>query len=871
MKRSLFVCGALLLSPVASFAIVDTNENGVSDLWEKEFNSGLLFSGSFDPQADDDGDGWTNAQEAAAGTDPLNPNAPDGIVRPDIVRTPAVMGEENGEPVIITPEVLTISWPTVIGKQYTLLVSPDLSQEGWIEVPDSEFIGDGEVHEFNFEMSGEEKCFWRVAVQDVDGDCDLLTDAEEHALGTNPQSSDSDEDGLGDGQEVTVGSNPVNSNSDEDDLADGVDADPTNTLIDWEKTSEGFYALVDIPAPDGQTPRDLNDNGVILFDTGIWKDGAWSNLDPPQMAGSFAREEGDEGTTNYESQAAIWTSFNNNLKLIGSSECNTEFVPDPGSNAGGGESSFYSLVSWSNLDQPQYCEEMAIHLPAYMRNMIGSVHPLGIGADGKKVAIVSYYEDIDPAPETQNLKEHTQLAVFPAGGGEPEFLTPPDDHLLYSTFGAGTMVTSSGWIICPSSKTATPDPNSDPATTFRVDMWKPDNTRVDVSGGFTDHSLQRLNLAELPNGRLGIVGVTGEAADGTVLLEDAGHSMAESPSLSSDGIQVFAGDGSAMTRDNKLWRNGKLTPMRDLCKRIGELLNDGWQLHPLKANKYGTYLIEAEGPNGEKKAKLVVPIRVDGVNATVTPPNLEAPDRGVDNISRVAEDKPDNGHQSSSWIMAPISGANTVRFRSAASSSLKLHLSADHATFSPAFLDSPDQQVTVTGTGTETSESRLVVKVGEDEVDCPIQVKTMKKRNVKVTIHAVGLFAVPPEERQILDLNSIQEYLNSVFMPQINAEILVTQNPENDQLAWDIGKASDYNLSGPGSERIHEGNGYFDFSKADELEKEDKYINLTLEDKNADINVYVLTRHFVGWSQGVPAVMPLTGGVGVTRRARMSS
>ena len=81
MKR-LFLCPLLLLlcSPPVS-AILDTNNNGFSDVWERIYNNGDLFPSSFDPLDDDDSDGWTNAEEAVAGTDPNSSESPDGMVR----------------------------------------------------------------------------------------------------------------------------------------------------------------------------------------------------------------------------------------------------------------------------------------------------------------------------------------------------------------------------------------------------------------------------------------------------------------------------------------------------------------------------------------------------------------------------------------------------------------------------------------------------------------------------------------------------------------------------------------------------------------------------------------------------------------------
>jgi hypothetical protein len=137
---------------------------------------------------------------------------------------------------------------------------------------------------------------------------------------------------------------------------------------------------------------------------------------------------------------------------------------------------------------------------------------------------------------------------------------------------------------------------------------------------------------------------------------------------------------------------------------------------------------------------------------------------------------------------------------------------------------------------------------------------------VKVTVHAVGLNAVPPEIPVVPDLGEIQNYLNSVFSLQINADISITPGPNDVPLGWDMGEASTFELSGPGSAGLHEGNGTFDFTDSDALEQEDQYINLTLHDENADINVYVLTRHLCGWVDLGGVVTPFSGAAGMTRR-----
>ncbi len=93
-SRSLLFCLVScfwILASLPARAIIDTNNNGLSDPWEKAYNQGFLFPNTFDPQADPDHDGWTNAQEAGAGTDPFSPNPPRGLIQPtlDMMRHPS--------------------------------------------------------------------------------------------------------------------------------------------------------------------------------------------------------------------------------------------------------------------------------------------------------------------------------------------------------------------------------------------------------------------------------------------------------------------------------------------------------------------------------------------------------------------------------------------------------------------------------------------------------------------------------------------------------------------------------------------------------------------------------------------------------------
>jgi hypothetical protein len=240
--KSLFLGAAVwLLFMIRSFAIIDANLNGISDVWERTHNQGDLFPETFDPQADPDGDGWVNLVEALAGTSPHDGSSPDGMLRPQVVHIPATYGEldSNGVPSLISPEALTVSWQTMAGKQYTLLVSVDLTSERWIPV-DHSFIGSGNEITYNFTLAGQDKLFWRVAVEDTDSDEDQLTDAEEHALGTSSSLADSNDDGISDALSVSMGVDPAADSADLN--GDGV-ADNTYYSVQFEFKYEGHLTI----------------------------------------------------------------------------------------------------------------------------------------------------------------------------------------------------------------------------------------------------------------------------------------------------------------------------------------------------------------------------------------------------------------------------------------------------------------------------------------------------------------------------------------------------------------------------------------------------------------------------------------------------
>lgn len=177
------VLGFLLLVSAPCVRAVDQNNNQQSDVWE------MIFQASALPAAGDfDADGWSNAAESSAGTDPKSAVSHPGSNLRFI----------GGNPVL--------NWQSVQGKRYALLASDGLT--GFAPSGD---VATGTGGELAFQLPPPDgRGFFRIRILDQDTDGDGVNDWEEGSLGFDPAQSRTDRYSQTDSQRVTAGLTAAN-------------------------------------------------------------------------------------------------------------------------------------------------------------------------------------------------------------------------------------------------------------------------------------------------------------------------------------------------------------------------------------------------------------------------------------------------------------------------------------------------------------------------------------------------------------------------------------------------------------------------------------------------------------------------------------
>jgi hypothetical protein len=100
-----------------------------------------------------------------------------------------------------------------------------------------------------------------AGLQDSDGDG--LTNAQEAALGTNPNDPDTDDDALFDGDEVRLGTNPLNPDTDGDGLKDGDEVRLKTNPLDPDTDHDGLKDGAEVQMGTNPLNPDTDGDGII--------------------------------------------------------------------------------------------------------------------------------------------------------------------------------------------------------------------------------------------------------------------------------------------------------------------------------------------------------------------------------------------------------------------------------------------------------------------------------------------------------------------------------------------------------------------------------------------------------------------------------
>lgn len=159
----LIVVACAIASTSVRAQMIDLNHNGISDIWEWTYNAYGI-----DPNADPDGDGFLNWQEAIADTNPFNSNSYPHI---------PIVSNWRGS--------FSVTLPSAPGKLYTLESVTNVSDTNWVVETNLEALPGPNIT-LTAPASATAK-FYRVSISDVDSDgSGLMNDWEKYQLGLNP-------------------------------------------------------------------------------------------------------------------------------------------------------------------------------------------------------------------------------------------------------------------------------------------------------------------------------------------------------------------------------------------------------------------------------------------------------------------------------------------------------------------------------------------------------------------------------------------------------------------------------------------------------------------------------------------------------------
>ena len=300
----------------------DTDEGGVADGAEDTNYNGRLDGGETDPNdptddttpTDTDGDGLSDAQETALGSDPADADSdddgvPDGLepnhsvdtdgdgllnlLDPDSDDDGLFDGTEMGQTIPDTDTDLSQGHFVADADPGTTTnpLFPDTDRGGVSDgAEDTNLNGATDASETDPNDPADD-----TTVTDSDGDG--LSDALEEGIGTDPLDADSDDDGIPDGHEpnFTVDTdgdgfiNALDPDSDDDGLFDGTETGETSPGPDTDLTQGHFIADADPSTTTSPLLADTDQGGISDGDEDANLDG---RVDPGETDPNDPADDG---------------------------------------------------------------------------------------------------------------------------------------------------------------------------------------------------------------------------------------------------------------------------------------------------------------------------------------------------------------------------------------------------------------------------------------------------------------------------------------------------------------------------------------------------------------------------------------------------
>lgn len=674
-----------------------------------------------------------------------------------------------------------------------------------------------------------EKRFWRVRIDAPDTDLDGTPDWLEYGqmfgeipapggIGgaapapADPFSADANNNGIADGAEK---------DSDGDDLADDDDIVPGDPLIDWGFTPPFLFAAWPVEPPSGKSfsePIQINDLGDVLFRDFIWSQGVSSPL---------------SGTARITNLLGVFLDDNGNVYAKGALDNLSALILDSeqifrlGRNGGGAQ----SIIDSSKTNPvfagiaPQRWPKIAADMLACRIDGVGDPSFTWIGG-----------------------------TAIEASAGPPSLFTPWNDGTTPEKIRYRWNIASDG------TTTVGAGEDQDVITLVpggEVLARQSTTNKLSIGSQVFDQNFDR--VVKLPSENLATMG----GAETWIKKDGAWSKPKALPNL----VDFATVPGFGLFGYPEIWQNGRRFPFLRCAPGLDASWKDATAL--LDTTRNGWTLALRRPPN----TSLVEP--PDAVLSCLSfSVEGATPGSGVDNASidgnqnlRDPNDAMNKGRQTEFWVMVPVGGSKTVRIRSGASPKTPIALSAPHLTFEPATLTSSDQQVTLTANGvTEDLEEPITIRMGnQDSLNTIFKVKFLKERTVTVRVWLIKS-EFPNKDFKEVNYNpgptepQMQNYLESVFGPQLNVKFKVKFGVSNTEIHWDMP------VTGTGDGSLASGTRL-------ERSAEQKLITEKHWDKGADINVYWVgsgKMHAGDTSGGISSPSPtermawLVGTVGTT-------